>query len=341
MILSAGEVDSTEKLLERESRLRGFPLVVWRMKPGFNISTSLEICRWALSQNFQIMHSHGYKFNVLIGIWPFYLRKIPLITTLHGYVSGKRFTKTWVYESLDRFILWKMNQIVVVSESMKGQVPWMRLNSGRTRVVPNGVCINRIREETKLQLPKEITDFIETHRPLVLGVGRLSPEKGFDRLINAFSRVRERFPSAGLLIIGEGKRRPDLEALAIKHELGEAVFLPGYVDRVPAVMKRADVFCMPSLTEGLPISLLEAMTLDVPIVACNVGEIPSVLGQGAGGRLIQYEGPKSLADAIVTTLTDVDTTSECTKWSEQRVERDYSGRSMVERYIDVYQRALA
>lgn len=341
MILSAGEPGAGEKALEAEARRQGLPVIPWRMSRGFNLKGARDIIRWARAEGVQLLHSHGYKFNVLMGLWPERIRKIPLVTTLHGYVKAPRYTKAWLYESLDRLVLGRMRQVVLVSDSMRNEIPSRLARSPSVVVVVNGLSTESLCERAATELPPDLEIFLRRFEYIVLGVGRLSKEKGFDRLVAAFAELKKRYPSTGLVIIGEGKQRSELEEQLRSQGLVGDALLPGYLTEVPAMMKRADVLCMPSLTEGLPITLLEAMTLGLPIVACNVGEIGNVLGQGLGGRLIQYEGPESLANAIAATFADADTRSECTRWSEQRVERDYSGRSMVERYLDVYQRALA
>lgn len=340
MILSAGEPGLAEKAVEIEARRMGLPVTPWRMKPGFNLTGAREIYQWAQREGYQLLHSHGYKFNVLMGLWPEAIRKIPLITTLHGYVRARRFTKAWLYEALDRLVLGQMRQVVLVSDAMRFQIPRKIAQSPKAIVVVNGLSTESIRKVSAEPLPEALESFIQGVHPLVLGVGRLSAEKGFHRLVDAFSELRKTHPNAGLIIIGEGKQRLPLESRIIELGLGQAVRLPGYVNRVPAVMRRADVLCMPSLTEGLPITLLEAMTVGLPVVACDVGEIGNVLGQGKGGRLFRYESPQALARELAATLDDPDGRQALVQWAEQRVEQDFSGYSMMERYLTVYQRAL-
>ena len=145
-VLSAGETGIQNKPIEVEARRLGIPVIPWRMNPGFNLKAARDILRWAQSENYQILHSHGYKFNVLMGLWPESIRKIPLIATLHGYVRAKRFTKAWVYETIDRLILARLRRVVLVSEAMKRQVPEKIARSSKTVVIPNGMSIGSIRE---------------------------------------------------------------------------------------------------------------------------------------------------------------------------------------------------
>ena len=90
--------------------------------------------------------------------------------------------------------------------------------------------------------------------------------------------VKGEYPDAGLIIIGEGGCRQSLEKQASDPTLAGSVYLPGYCDTVPALMARSDLLCIPSRTEGLPVVLLEAMVVGVPICASDVGEIRTVLG---------------------------------------------------------------
>lgn len=335
-VLSAGETGIQNKPIEVEARRLGIPVIPWRMNPGFNLKAARDILRWAQSENYQILHSHGYKFNVLMGLWPESIRKIPLIATLHGYVRAKRFTKAWVYETIDRLILARLRRVVLVSEAMKRQVPEKIARSSKTVVIPNGMSIGSIRESASSEPAEAVFGFLSRFDSIVLGVGRLSAEKGFVRLLDAFAVLRQSHELLGLIIIGEGKQRAALERQVSDLGLEDFVQLPGYVDEVPAVMKRSDVLCMPSLTEGLPITLLEAMAVGIPIVACDVGEIDKVLGHGAGGRIVRYEGASQLAGELAAVLDHKDSVDEQVEWARNRVETDYSANAMMESYLAVY-----
>ncbi|PHQ16535.1 glycosyl transferase [Marinobacter profundi] len=341
LILSAGEMGQSEKPLESEARARGIPVVNWRMKSGFNLMGAREIYQWAQAEGFQLMHSHGYKFNVLMGLWPEAIRKIPLVTTLHGYVRAPRFTKAWLYELVDRLVLGQMRKVVMVSGAMKTQVPTAIANSSRTCVIPNGLDPASIRRRSSEPLRETLTSFFERHKPVILGVGRLSREKGFDRLVDAFAEIREVFPGSGLLIVGEGQQREALENRIADLDLREAVLMPGYLENVPAIMQRCDVLCIPSFTEGLPITLLEAMTVGLPIVASDVGEIRAVLGDGLGGRVLRIDATQSLTKELTEVLADTINVSEQVTWSTQRISQNYSSRAMAEKYLQIYQQVLA
>ncbi|MDX1754881.1 MAG: glycosyltransferase [Marinobacter sp.] len=341
MIISAGLPDEEEKPLERAAKNQGLPVTPWRMAAGFNLEGARELVRWARADHYDLLHSHGYKFNVLMGLWPSRYRGVPLVATLHGYIRAPRFTKGWCYERLDRLVLGRMDHVVLVSEAMRSQLPARIGHSDNSSVIANGINTARVQAAAAAEIPDDLSAFVSGNRPLILGVGRLSHEKGFDRLLEALSILAETFPNAGLLIIGEGPARAGLEAQATALGLSGRVRMPGYVDAVPAVMANADVLCMPSRTEGLPITLLEAMCVGLPVVASRVGDMPAVMGDGRGGRLLDSGSPVELAKALSTRLGRSEEVRRAVEWSRLQVAEHYSESAMMREYETVYRKVLA
>jgi glycosyltransferase involved in cell wall biosynthesis len=341
LILSTGAPDIEEKAIESEARRLDLPFIPWRMKPGFNPWGCLSIIQWAKTEGFDLFHSHGYKFNVLMGLWPEAVRKIPLITTLHGYVKAPRFSKSWVYECLDRFVLRQMRCVVLVAEAMKKDIPARLAGSDRVTVIPNGLDTARLVNTAKEPLEARLESFINTHSPVLLGVGRLSYEKGFDRLITAFGTVKCQHPGAGLVVIGEGRQRENIERQIRESELVNSVYLPGYYSNVPALMARADLLCMPSRTEGLPITLLEAMAVGLPVCASDVGEIKTVLEGGKAGAVSKVGESSILEEDLLNCLADPARMAEGAALARQRVDHHYSARIMAELYLTAYRRVRA
>ena len=137
-------------------------------------------------------------------------------------------------------------------------------------------------------------------RPLVLAVGRLAPQKGFGTLLEAASRWRDIKPEPVLVIVGEGPLEARLKGQAAELHL-DARF-PGQRDDVPALLAAAAVFVLPSVWEGQPLILQEALRAGVPVVATRVGGIPELTGEDA--ILVPPGDPDRLADAVHAVLTD-------------------------------------
>jgi glycosyltransferase involved in cell wall biosynthesis len=339
MILSAGEPGISEKPLETEALAKGLPVTPWRMKPGLNLKESSKILKWAHENKYQLLHSHGFKFNVLFGMYPDWVRRIPMVATLHGYVHAPRFSRLWVYECLDRMAIRQMQGVVLVAEAMKKE---FRRNflSGNVEIIPNGLNLLELEKAASIKLDEPFESFISSHEPVILGVGRLSREKGFDRLIKAFADLKHKYPDLGLVIVGEGGLRSQFEALIDQLNVRDDVLMPGYCDKVPALLGCSTVLVMTSLTEGLPITLLEAMSLRTPVVASAVGDIPRVLSNGQGGELLGDIEPATILRAIAKSISDKEGTEEKTAYAYQNMASNYSSKAMSAKYLEFYNQIL-
>jgi len=337
MILSAGDLDIRQKPIETEAEKLGLPLIKWRMTPGLNHSEIRKICKWADDWGVELVHSHGYKFNILMCLFGRFSRRVPLVSTVHGYVHAPRFSRMWIYELLDRFALKWVNSVVIVGEAMKRQLSLGTNRSGHFTTIRNGLALYETLCKANEPLPDNLTEFIDRHDPVILGVGRLSKEKGFDHLINCFQELKRFFPQAGLLIVGEGQEREGLEERIVQHGLEQDIFLPGYCENVPALMIRSSILVISSLTEGLPISLLEAMAVRLPIVSTSVGEIPYVLDGGSNGVLV-IDPAKDLFKAIKITLSERELARQRTERAYQKVSNELSAKTMAKEYQRVYRR---
>ena len=135
-------------------------------------------------------------------------------------------------------------------------------------------------------------------------VGRLHEQKGHCYLIQAVSKVRKEFPKVKLLVTGEGEEENNLKKLVKSLDLTNEVIFAGLSSDIEKILPMAELFILPSLWEGLPNALLEAMAAGLPIIATKVGGIPRVIEDGREGILIAPEDIHGLANAIKKLLTD-------------------------------------
>lgn len=298
MILSAGEPGMAEKAIEAEARRLQLPITPWRMKPGLNLREAWKIIQWARAAGYQLLHSHGYKFNILMGLIPKSLRRLPLIATLHGYVNAARYSKLWIYERLDRFLLPRLDRVCLVSSHMQSIPTLSRIPTNRLAVIPNG--LPELPDTSPQPLDDDLARFLQVHQINLLAVGRLSPEKNFQAIFHAMATPLLQDSAIGLCLVGEGGQREPLQALAARLGLTDKIRFLGYRQDVPHLMPHFDWLVMPSLTEGLPITLLEAMRAGLPVIASAVGGVPDALDGGRAGVLIQPGDVEALASAIAT-----------------------------------------
>ncbi|MBX3560575.1 MAG: glycosyltransferase [Sphingomonas sp.] len=227
-----------------------------------------------------------------------------VISERTSFLSVRRYARTprnRIMRGLMRVTYPWADAVTVVSEPIIAELAeGLRLDARRIYYVPNPIVSDRLRS-----LAEEVPDhpwLADKGLPVVLGVGRLSPEKGFDVLIGAFARLRES-RAARLVLLGEGQERAALERLVDRLGVGDSVALPGFAANPFAAMRRADVFVLPSRFEGMPGALIQAMACGTPVVSSDCHSGPrAVLEDGKWGALVPVEDELALARAIAQVL---------------------------------------
>jgi glycosyltransferase involved in cell wall biosynthesis len=297
------------------------------MQDGLNLGGAREILRYADEQGFDIIHAHGYKANILLSLVPG-RRRQRMVCTLHGWASTVRGDRLWWYETLDRLLMWRFDRVVVVSEPMR-RVASRYVRSGRLALVPNGIELPT--HGIRAQAQNAGADGLLR----ILAIGRLSPEKAFDSLVEAAGILDKGGTKLVVTIAGEGEARHDLERQLATLGLQARVRLSGYVGDVDALYADADLFVLCSRTEGLPLVLLEAMSHGIPVVATPVGEVPAVLGHGQFGCLLDDGSPQTLADGIRQVAGSPDAADMAAR-ARLHVSAEYSVEKMAARYCEIY-----
>jgi glycosyltransferase involved in cell wall biosynthesis len=202
--------------------------------------------------------------------------------------------------------------------------------------VLNGVDVRRFDRDRASIDPAVAAGWPAEPGTFVIGtVARLSPEKGLDRLIAAFERLTSRVSNARLVIVGDGPERERLEALAMKFKPGVVRFL-GRQERVEHILPRFDVFALASLTEGIPVAVLEAMAASRPVVATRVGGVPEVISDGISGVLVAPDDPDALASALEALALDPARRESLARAGRTRVAERFSLDAMASNYDALY-----
>jgi glycosyltransferase involved in cell wall biosynthesis len=242
-------------------------------------------------------------FANLIAIWARRLSGVPhrLVineqNTLSSIVKSKDDLRWKLYPELAaRLYPWADN-IIAVSDAVADDLACIaKIPHNLIQVIYNPVVTLDLKNKSEAHLNHAW--FKDGEPPVVLAVGRLTDQKAFDVLIQAFSLVRKKHP-ARLLILGEGENRPALEALIKQLGLEQDVSLMGFVQNPYPYMAQASSFVLPSRWEGLPTVLIEALYLGAPIIATDCpGGSRDILKNGKYGKLVAVDMPLSLADAI-------------------------------------------
>lgn len=203
-------------------------------------------------------------------------------------------------------------------------------------VLPNAVDVNiipQLSRDEKQSLRRELTG--DASRPLLLSVGRLTPQKGFDYLLQAFARVHAKHPNAALVIAGDGRELESLAAQIQSLGLDDHAFLLGQRDDAPRLLAVADIYINSSLMEGAPVSVLEAMAAGLPIVATSVGDTPHLLKSDAG-ILVPPAQEEQLADTLIILLSDSTRRETIGRNAHARVQTDYSPQAWTRNLLKFY-----
>jgi len=320
---------------------RGLPVLPIRIAPRPTPAVVGALLRTVRTHAPAVVHSHGYKANILLGPLPRKLRG-PMLTTLHGWTNTRRFTRMWLYEYLDRLALHRLDAVVVVTRPMLQLGALRGVRADRRRVIENGIPplterLDDLRAEDVTALPADLVEFV-TRRPTLVAIGRLSAEKGFEMLLQAFACARaQAVTQHQLLIVGDGPQRELLQRRIEALGLSQCVVLAGYVPGADRFLEHGCAFVMSSLTEGMPLVLLEAMQWRVPILATSVGAIPQLLEGGLRGRLVAANDLAALTQGLQDLMRSAPEALErAVASAHQAVTEHYSSTRMADEYLSAY-----
>ncbi len=284
------------------------------------------------SNKIDIIHSHGYKANIY-SFFSTIRSKIPRISTCHNWISNE--PKLKYYSKLDQYFLRYFSHIAAVSDEVKAKIIASGISQKNISVVKNGISLHAFASTcSNSNICKDLN--IQNNALIIGNVARFSAEKAHELLIKAFIEINKEFPESILLLVGDGPLKGSLER---KYNHPSIIFAGQRkdVDRFYACM---DVFVLPSLTEGLPLVLLEAMAAKVPVIASCVGAIPNVLKKGDCGILIEPGNSKDLKKALIYTFRNKKKVNEMALSAYERVEKHYSSKKMCNEYVMIYQEAF-
>lgn len=220
----------------------------------------------------------------------------PVVATEHNVATLNDAPMQAVWRTLRRFLYPRMAQVVVVSKGLARQYAW--LAADKLSVIHNFLPASRGCEP-------ETFNFLSDNVRYVVGMGRLEPEKGFDRLIRAFHLVEKDCPDWKLLIVGEGSLRTELTRLVASLGLEDRIELPGRVSNPRTLFRRCDLFGLSSESEGFGLVLVEAMSAGLPVISfdCDVGP-REIITPGVSGILVPPGDIPALSRAIGSLVKD-------------------------------------
>ena len=302
-------------------------------------SSGRRFARYLRDERVQIVHAHDMYTNIFATPWALLARTPVIITSRrwwHSLPNRKLQLGNRAAFRLSDAVLANSAQVARSVEEREG-VP-----SNRIWQVTNFVDDGAFTPLTGEQRASTRVGWGSPDGALVAGcVARLVPVKDHGTLLNAFALVRQTCPSAHLVLIGDGERRGELEALATRLQVKQAVSFVGELRDDANYHRMFDVSVLCSLSEGFPNSLVEAMAAGVPIVATRVGGILDAVTEGENGLLVPTESPKELAAALGRLMGNAALCETMGAAGRTRAEARYQASSAVNSLETMYERLLA
>jgi glycosyltransferase involved in cell wall biosynthesis len=297
-----------------------------------------------------IVHAHLFHANLAARL-AYGLTPAPARTGLHVlgtvHVAEHRF-RPWQF-ALDRISARYAKAEVCVSRAVaKFQQERTGLPAAFFRVIENGIDLSRfavpllvcpsVPQGADRRQPRSVAPPDES-APLVVSVGRLDPQKDFATLLRAWKALHANVPMASLVIAGTGPEEAALKELCASLRL-ENVSFPGFVQDVPALLRRATLYVQPSAWEGFGLAAAEAMAMGLPVVVSDADSLPEIVTNGRTGLVVPKGMPEALAEEMLRLLRDPDHAAELGAAARAEAQRRFSVERMVADYARLYQEIL-
>ncbi len=252
------------------------------------------------------------------------------VSTCHGFFKPRLFR---------RIIPCWGQRVIAISEAVeKHLIEDFGVDCNRVCLVKSGIDLKDF-EITPIESKAALRVKFNLNEDCVIGmIARLSDVKGQDVLVEAMSKIIQKIPDVKLLLIGEGKLEGVLRRMVTDLNLENHVQFHPIVNQTPEMLSILDVCVNPSRQEGLGLSVMEAQAAGLPVVASNVGGIPSLIEHGKTGVLVEPENPEALADAIIELLQNRAKSEHIGRSAGAKAKEQYSSDKMVEKTLAVYEK---
>jgi glycosyltransferase involved in cell wall biosynthesis len=317
--------------LASEFRGRGFDPATFQLRRAIDPACVAGLAEMFRDRRVDLAHSHEFTMAVY-GAAAARRTGIPHLITMHG---GRGASARWRRRVALRWASRASGGVVAVSGPTRNELQRFLGTSRRIEVVANGVPR---REGNRERFRRELG--IGDSGALVVSVGNLYPVKGHEVLVRALAAVATD-PPWRLAIAGRGEEGERLRAMAEASGAAGRVHLLGYRADIPDILAGADIFAMPSLSEGLPLALIEAMFAARAIVASKVGGIPDAMEDGREGLLVPPGDAVALGAALQRLISSAELRTSLGAAAQRRAESGFTTARMADQYEEIYRSLLA
>jgi len=284
-----------------------------------------------------VLCCNGYKPDI-IGWLAARQAQVPVVCVAHGWTAASR--KVRLYEMADRWVMRWSDCTVCVSTAMATKLRQAGVPGSRMVVIRNAIQTANLERPDPAYRDLLRGFFPQAPARIVVAAGRLSPEKGFDQLVEACSLLRRDHRNVGFVLFGDGPMRHALTEQIAARQLQQSFLLAGFRTDVERYLPHADLAVNSSFTEGLPVVVLEALAAGVPVVATAVGGTPEVIDNGKHGFLVPAGDPAALAHGIWDALSDEKRRKSMGERGRQRVQAEFTFATQAQQYQHLFARLI-
>lgn len=316
---------------------RGIQVECIPLEKSFDLFWVLKAVRFIKNNNVRLIHSHEFSCNVYLTMAA-KIARVPIICTAHGKnYYPEKYYRRFAY----RRVATMADSFIAVSNDLKEFiVDSVGVQPKHIRVVHNGINIDQFERKQyddkiiRAELSLEPDDFV------IVVVAALFEMKGHKDLMQALFLLGTQAKRIKLLFVGDGYYRSTLVALSKQLELDDKIIFLGFRSDVAQILAASDLFILPSYSEGLPVSVLEAMSARVLVITTNVGGLGELIEDGVNGYLVVPNAPEQLANRIRHCMMHADSVDSIRETAYKMVCDRFNGDIMLEQYRAIYQRLL-
>ena len=321
-----------EKLIGEKQKIN---LSLLKRKPGIDLFYPFKLVSLIKQKKIDVIHAHNAT-AWFYGTWASILTRVPIVYTEHDRSFPTPLRLKYFHYFFGKYA----TAVIAVSKAVKENLEKYE-HIKNVKVIYNGIDPDLFKPASieekvlkKKQLGLNKNDF-------VLGnVGRMDYWKNQRILIEILPDLKKISPQIKLILVGGGEEEGNLKKSAIKKGVKNDVIFLGQRSDVNQILKAFDIFVFPSLTEGLPLVVIEAMATGLPIVASHVGGIPELVVNGETGFLVSPTSKEEIKEAIIKLLNNPELRKEMGQIARKRFETHFSLPQMVQKYIEVYEEVV-
>jgi glycosyltransferase involved in cell wall biosynthesis len=317
----------------RELEDMGIEVFALDRQPGFHPSLGHRIAQHAARRGVDVLHCHHYTPFVYGGLARVESPGLSVLYTEHGRLSDA--SPTLKRRLVTPLLARLANEMYAVSEDLRRYLVRAGFPAARIGVITNGIHVGSPPDAEAVRRAKRLLGAVDD-RPIAAAIGRLDPVKDLPVLLDAFAQLSRR--EARLVIIGDGPEAGHLQSHATAHGLDPRVQFLGYRQDVRVLYPGVDLLVNTSISEGISLTLLEAMAACVPIVATAVGGTPEVVVDGVTGILVPPRSPAAVSAALDELLDSPDRRQQMSLAGRARVEELFTFERMASLYFAAYVR---